>query len=177
MCSCKYVINFDYICVMEKSMERFKGIHPGLILERELKRRAIKPSPFARSIDTKRQIFNAIIKGQRGIPVPLSLKVDQALGFEEGTFALLQTFYEIKNAKTNIGNINKPDLTTLRKVLFWDTDVNKIDWGKQAKAVIHRIFERGNQEEKNEILRFYGKEQVQQALSEPTTAPMLLHKH
>lgn len=152
---CKYVINFDYICIMEKSMERFKGIHPGLILERELKRRAIKPSPFARSIDTQRQIFK----------------------FEEGTFALLQTFYEIKNAKTNIGNINKPDLTILRKVLFWDTDVNKINWGKQAKAVIHRIFERGNQEEKNEILRFYGKEQVQQALSESPTAPMLLHKH
>lgn len=99
-------------------MERFKGIHPGLILERELKRRAIKPSPFARSIDTQRQIFNAIIKGQRGIPVPLSLKVDQALGFEEGTFALLQTFYEIKNAKTNMGNINKPDLTTFAKSSF-----------------------------------------------------------
>lgn len=35
-----------------------------------------------------------------------------------------------------------PNLSLLRKSLFWDTDINKIDWKKQYKAVIQRVFER-----------------------------------
>ncbi len=87
---------------MEKRLERFKGIHPGLILERELNKRAIKPGSFALSVDTHRQIFNAILKGKRDIPIPLSLKVDQALGLEERTFACYKLFMiSIKLKKTN----------------------------------------------------------------------------
>lgn len=160
---------------MEKRLERFKGIHPGLILERELNKRAIKPSPFALSVDTHRQIFNAILKGKRGIPIPLSLKVDQALGLEEGTFALLQTFYDIEKAKENELSKIHPDLNIIRKILFWDTDIHKIDWQKQYKAVIQRIFERGNDEEKKEIERFYGLDRIQEVLASIKTEPMSLH--
>ncbi|WP_160070204.1 helix-turn-helix transcriptional regulator [Sphingobacterium bovisgrunnientis] len=160
---------------MEKRLERFKGIHPGLILERELNKRAIKPSPFALSVDTHRQIFNAILKGKRGIPIPLSLKVDKALGLEEGTFALLQTFYDIEKAKENELSKAHPDLNIIRKILFWDTDIQKIDWQKQYRAVIQRVFERGNDEEKNEIIRFYGSDKIQQALDSNKTEPMSLH--
>ncbi len=41
-----------------------------------------------------------------------------------------------------------PNLSVLRKILFWDTDINKIDWHKQYKAIIQRILERGNENEK-----------------------------
>jgi hypothetical protein len=40
--------------------------------------------------------------------------------------------------------------------LFWDTDINGIDWFGQRRAVIERVIERGNDEEKAEIRRFYG---------------------
>ncbi|WP_159636960.1 helix-turn-helix transcriptional regulator [Sphingobacterium composti Ten et al. 2007 non Yoo et al. 2007] len=160
---------------MEKRLERFKGIHPGLILERELNKRSIKPSPFALSVDTHRQIFNAILKGKRGIPIPLSLKVDQALGLEEGTFAMLQTFYDIQKVKENELSKIHPDLGIIRKILFWDTDIHKIDWKKQDKAVIQRVFERGNDEEKKEIERFYGLDRIQEVLASNKTEPMSLH--
>jgi len=160
---------------MEKRLERFKGIHPGLILERELNKRAIKPSPFALSVDTHRQIFNAILKGKRGIPIPLSLKVDQALGLEEGTFAMLQTFYDIQKVKENELSKIYPDLGIIRKILFWDTDIHKIDWQKQYKAVIQRVFERGNDEEKKEIERFYGLDRIKEVLASIKTEPMSLH--
>ena len=55
-----------------------------------------------------------------------------------------------------------PDLTRLRPGLFWDTDINKIDWPRQREAVIKRIFERGNEEEKTEIARFYGDSMIQE---------------
>jgi hypothetical protein len=50
----------------------------------------------------------------------------------------------------------QPDMSLLRSGLFWDTDINKIDWQKQRRAVIERILERGNDQEKAEIKRFYG---------------------
>lgn len=161
---------------MEKRLERFRGIHPGLILERELKKRSIKPSPFAFSLDTHKQIFNAIIKGKRGISIPLALKVDKELGLESGTFALLQAYYDIEQAKKNEAG-KTPDLRILRKVLFWDTDMNKIDWQRQFKAVIQRVYERGNKEEQEEILRFYGKEKIKIALDDKSTQPMTLQYH
>ncbi len=75
---------------------------------------------------------------------------------------LLQAYYEIKREqqKGNPGEL--PDLSIIRKTLFWDTDIAKIDWENQYKAVIQRIFERGNDDEKKELLRFYGKEKIKE---------------
>lgn len=59
----------------------------------------------------------------------------------------------------------KKDLPQLRPVLFWDTKIDSIDWEKHKKAVIKRVFERGNEMEKNEIIRFYGAETVDTILN------------
>jgi hypothetical protein len=60
------------------------------------------------------------------------------------------------------------------KVLFWDTDIDRIDWEKQKKAVIGRIFERENEIEIMEIISFYGKATVKQQLSDmPRYLPTL----
>jgi hypothetical protein len=42
--------------------------------------------------------------------------------------------------------------------------MEKINWEKQKKAVIKRVFERGNEKEKKEIIRFYGKDSVNDIL-------------
>lgn len=59
-----------------------------------------------------------------------------------------------------------PDLTILRNGLFWDTDITKIDWDRQYRAIIQRVFERGSAEEKKEITHFYGTDKISQALKE-----------
>ncbi|NLN24949.1 MAG: plasmid maintenance system antidote protein [Bacteroidetes bacterium] len=158
---------------MEKSLEGFKGIHPGFILERELQKRSIRPAAFAVTLNTHRQIISAFIKGKRGLSIPMSLEVDQALGYEEGTFALLQVYYEIEQTKKP-KDTPKPDLKNMRKVLFWDTNIENINWQQQYKAVIRRVFERGNKREQNEIIRFYGAEKVKKVLSENSLKPMTL---
>ncbi|WP_397236077.1 DUF6922 domain-containing protein [Parapedobacter composti] len=53
-----------------------------------------------------------------------------------------------------------PDLSILSKSLFWDTDINRIDWQRQCRAVIQRVFERGNENDKKEITRYYGVEKI-----------------
>lgn len=52
----------------------------------------------------------------------------------------------------------------LDPVLFWDTDIDKLDWQKAYKAVIARVVERGDQQEIDEIVRFYSFEKVVTAI-------------
>lgn len=149
---------------MEPILEKFKGIHPGLILERELSKRKIKKGPFALSLQEYPQTLNELTKGRRGLTPALSLKIDNALGLEEGTMLLLQAYYEIKMQKQKNDAFLLPDLSVLRKALFWDTNINKIDWQQNYKAVIKRVFERGNEDEKSEIIKFYGEEKVKSTI-------------
>jgi plasmid maintenance system antidote protein VapI len=149
--------------IMSPNINIIKGIHPGLILGRELQRRLVEKLHFAHSIDELPQTIEAIIKGEKSINASLSLKIEQALGFEEGYFIVLQAYYDIKveKLKQNL----RPDISKLRTVLFWDTDINNINWIAYKKAVIQRVFERGNDDEKREITRFYSKPEIDKVLN------------
>lgn len=151
---------------MQKSFEKYKGIHPGAIIGRELAKRKLKQRPFALSIMEHPQTFNSIIKGKRDLPLATALKIERALGLEEGTLALLQTYFDIEREKKKYASMRRPDLSRLRTNLFWDTDVNTIDWERQAKAVIKRVFERGNFTEKKHITQFYGVPKVKSIMDE-----------
>lgn len=160
---------------MTFKFEKYKGIHPGIVLARELEQRAIKQRPFALSIGLHPQTFNAILKGKRNLHALLALKMEKALDLEEGTLLILQAFYDIKIAKQKLEPAS-PNLSKFRMSLFWDTDFSKIDWEQQYKAIIRRVFERGNEEEQNELARFYGKAKLRAALNVPVTKNFTLHR-
>ncbi|HEY8967998.1 MAG TPA: hypothetical protein VIM64_02875 [Puia sp.] len=149
---------------MQKELDILKGLHPGIVLERELKKRMLSKGPFALSIQTFPQTLHAIIKGQRNMNTSLALRIEQALGLEEGFFMTLQVFYDIKQEKQKQASPRQPDLRRLRPALFWDTRLENIDWQRQQRAVIERVWERGNAEEKNEIIRFYGQPVIDRVL-------------
>ncbi len=149
---------------MKTELSIIKGIHPGLILERELKQRHLPKGPFAISLDEYPQTLVSITKGKRRMNTNLALKIEKAFGIEEGFFMTLQVFYDIKELKKHQYKL-LPDFTKLRRVLFWDTKMENIDWERQKNAVIKRIFERGNEIEKNEIIRFYGQGNVNNILN------------
>jgi len=71
----------------------------------------------------------------------------------------------------------RPNLDIIRKSLFWDTDILKIDWQKHYKSVIRRIFERGNDQEKQEITTFYGAEKVNSVLMSQTGKPYTIYQN
>ena len=148
---------------MKTNLELIKGIHPCFVLEQELAKRHIRKGAFALSLEEYPQTLTAITKGKRGMNTPLALKIEQALGLEEGYFMILQVYYEIEQEKKKQSQL-RTDLPQLRPVLFWDTKICTLDWNKQKKAIIKRVFERGNQNEKNEIIRFYGVETVDSIL-------------
>ena len=149
---------------MKSELNQLKGIHPGLVLERELNKRHLRKGSFALSLQEYPQTLTAITKGKRGMNTALSLNIERALGIEEGYFMVLQVYYEIEEEKRK-QNISWTNLPQLRPVLFWDTKMASLDWEKQKKAIVKRVFERGNAIEKNEIIRFYGAKTVDDLLN------------
>lgn len=143
---------------MKYPLDKIKGIHPGLIINRLLKSALINQRQFAISINEHPQTLGAIINGKRRMNVELSLKIEEKLNLDEGYLMSLQVFYDIKQSKIDIEY--KPDLSVFRPVTFWDTTIDKIDWEQMKIAVIKRVFSYGSIKEQNEILRFYGENVV-----------------
>jgi plasmid maintenance system antidote protein VapI len=140
-----------------------KGIHPGFFLEHQLKKRGLRKGAFALSLQEFPQTLGSITKGKRSMNTALALKIENALGLEEGFLMTLQVFHDIEEEKKKLDTAH-PDLSKLRPVLFWDTKFEKIRWGKHKRAVIERVFERGNETEKEEIIRFYGEDEINKVL-------------
>jgi len=149
---------------MLNQLSEIKGIHPGLFLERELKKRNIQKGKFAIILGEHPQTLGAITKTRRRMNTPLALKIEHFLGLEEGFLMVLQAYYDIDQEKGKREMIH-PDFSKLRTALFWDTNMQKIDWHKQMISVIKRVFERGNEIEKAEIIRFYGQEVVDEIIA------------
>lgn len=154
-----YIPLYQTIKTMLPKIAKIKGVHPGLILQREIKRKNIKSSQLAMAINEHKQTISAIINQKRGINPELSIKLAQYFHTEEDYFMILQAGYEVKTKLANY-NTKKPNLNNIRKVLFWDTNFDKIDWNKNKRAIIKRVLERGNNIEINEIIEFYGKATV-----------------
>ena len=148
---------------MKSKLDILKGVHPGKFIERELLKSKISKRQFALSINEHPQTLGAIIKGTRNMNVDLSLKIEEKLELEEGFLMTLQVFHDIKKAKRDVNY--KPDLSKLNKITFWDTTFEKIDWRLMKISVIKRIFSYGNKDEQEEIIRFYGKNEVDKILS------------
>ena len=145
---------------MNKKIEILKGVHPGLYLQRELAIRKLKSGKFAESIGEHPQTLSAIIRGRRSMNTSLSLRIEQALGLEEGFLMTLQVYYDIAEEKRKISKNHHPDLAKFRSTLFWDTKIEYIDFTAHCRYVINRVFERGNEEEIMEVIRFYGRDVI-----------------
>jgi len=144
---------------MLPELSQIKGVHPGQILERELKKMKINKSAFALEIGEYPSVISEITKMKRGISTALSFKIGRALNAEEGYFLAVQAYYEARSYKERYSaKFPKPDMTILRRSIFWDVNPDKMDFQKRKRFVIERVFERGNEAEITEIIRFYGRE-------------------
>ena len=52
----------------------------------------------------------------------------------------------------------------LSPTLFWDTDVDLIDWEKQARFIIERVITRGDIEDWKQIKKFYGLQKIKKEI-------------
>ncbi len=143
---------------MNRNLEPYKGIHPGRIIDRALKKRGTSQRSIAAEIGEHSQNLNAVITGRRRLTTELALKLEYVLGMEEGFLLTSQAYYDIAEYKHRQAGKSVSGRPDIRRGLFWDSDFDNIDFGRYRNAIIQRVVERGNDEEKAEIARFYGLE-------------------
>ena len=61
--------------------------------------------------------------------------------------------------------VKSNDIIKLSNRAFWDVDMSKLDYEKQADAIIVRVFERGSWEDILEVSAFYEKERIIKAIT------------
>jgi len=66
-------------------------------------------------------------------------------------------------------NKRKP---VFEKRIFWDVNVEQIDYDAKANFVIERVFERGDVEDIRQCRRYYGDEKVASALLNAKYLPL-----
>ncbi|MBQ8423983.1 MAG: HigA family addiction module antidote protein [Coprobacter sp.] len=155
---------------MNERIEILKGIHPGKVIGRDLKKRNLSQRTFATTIGEHSQTLNAVITGRRSITTEMAVKIERSFGYTEGFLLILQAYYDIEQYKNRLKCMSVNGTPRVRKILFWDTDFDKIDWGKHKNMVISRIIERGTEAEKEEIARFYGLSMTDLSTYTPTNS-------
>lgn len=58
----------------------------------------------------------------------------------------------------------KENQLILRQTLFWDVDVQTLDFSLHKVSIIERITQRGRLQEFRDLLKFYGREEVKNIL-------------
>lgn len=148
---------------MIPAFSKIKGVHPGAVLKRELKLLGLKKCQLAQELGEFPQTVGAILNEKRGINPKLSIKLGRRFNVPDDYFMMLQASFEVKNAGVE-ASAKTPDLGIIRKALFWDTDFEKLNWSSQSKPILKRVFERGNDAEMAEMIRFYGYRKVKASL-------------
>ena len=142
------------------------AVPAGAILKRILREENLSQKEIAEKSDIYPQRINDLINGKRKFTPELSCRLEQALGISNfGYFYKIQANHDIYSYQDEEEKKITPDLSKLSKVLFWDTDMYKINWLRSARYVIQRAFECGNEIEIEEIIKFYGRKKVVETLN------------
>lgn len=144
---------------------RIKGIHPGAILKRELKKRNIKAIALATEIKEHPQTINAITKERRKINPKLSYKLGKYFDINHDYFMILQAAFEVSSFKKSELQKTNPLKGKFRKSIFWDTRIELIDFERNKRSVIQRILERGNHKEIKSLIKIYSLETIKNEIT------------
>lgn len=137
-----------------ENIRKYINIPPGKLIARQLLSKQMTQAELARRICIAPQELNAILKGRRGLPVELALRIEKELSFEEGFLSYLQVLNTIERIKRESVPLCKPP--KIRRILFWDTDFDKINWTQSKNFVLKRVEQYGTSDEIDTVRRYYG---------------------
>lgn len=137
----------------------------GKVLEHILKKARLTQKQLSEKAGIYPQRISDLIKGTRAFTIQQSFDIEKALGIGiEGYFYKIQANYQVYAYLTEKELAKHPDISKFSSALFWDTRIEKINWIRNKEWVVQRVFEYGNKQEIDEIIRFYGKETIKTIL-------------
>lgn len=144
---------------------QLNNIPCGAILNRIMTKEGISQSQLAKRSGIVRQRICDYLANRRRITAEASLSLEKALQINiAGFFYRIQANHDIYTCMKKQAEAYRPNLSCYRKSLFWDTDIELLDWNKNRQWIIRRVFEYGGEDEILETIRFYGKECVKEIL-------------
>ena len=145
---------------------QLSNIPCGAVLQRIMTKEGISQSQLAERSGIVRQRICDYLANRRRVTVEASLNLEKALSISIcGFFYRIQANHDIYTCMQEQSKSYHPNLAAYRKALFWDTDMERLNWDKNKQWIIRRAFEYGNEEEIHETIRFYGKECVCEILA------------
>lgn len=136
----------------------------GAVLSHILKREGMSQRELSGRTSILPQRINDYISGRRRITPEVSFKLELPFDLPcHGYFYLIQSHHDIYLAGKSLPQAT-PDMTRIRKGVFWDTDLKALDWDGNRYSIIKRVFEYGDDMTINEIVRFYGHSVVREVL-------------
>lgn len=144
---------------MLPELSKINRTPPSALIKREIKILGISVEELSERSEISLENIQNILNNNLTINAILSQKLGKALNENDNYFLEIQKLWD-KELKYKEKNHILPNLAHIRPVVFWDEDFPYIDWNRNEKKIIRRIFERGNEIEKQEIISFYGKEKV-----------------
>lgn len=137
-----------------EDIRKYINIPVGKIISRRLAALGMTQADLAGRTGYAPQALNAIIKCRRSLPLDLSLRIERELSLEEGLLARIQLQNVIEETKRRA--LPHMDPPHVRRIIFWDTDFDRIDWARCRDYVIERVRQYGSSEEITEIMQYYG---------------------
>lgn len=138
----------------------------GKVLEHILRRSKMTQHELAVQSGIYPQRIHELIKGIRKFTIQYSLSIEKVLGINmKGYFYKIQANYDIYKYISEKENSIKPETGKFSKALFWDIKIENINWQENKAWIIQRVFEYGNNQEIEEIIKLYGKETIKEILS------------
>lgn len=151
---------------MYENYLKFTNIPSGAVLKRILLKNGLSQKDLAKSTGILPQRINDYITQKRRFTVKSSFKIEQALDIKiSGFFYLIQCNHDIYIAQQQNSKKTPHFIEKFRKNIFWDIDINQLDWEANKTSIIQRIFEYGNEYEINEIIQHYGKYIITETLN------------
>ncbi|MGQ9370451.1 HigA family addiction module antitoxin [Azospirillum sp. ST 5-10] len=86
------------------AIDSLPAIHPGEILRDDLEALEMSARRFAEHIGVPPNAVTEIPNGQRRITAPMALRLAKAFGTAPGYWTNLQSLYETKNARAELGD-------------------------------------------------------------------------
>lgn len=154
---------------MYEDYANFKETPAGAVLEHIMKKTGVSQNALAQKAGIVPQGIDDLINGRRRFTPEISTRLEKIWGIDcPGLFCVVQTNYDVFLRQNEEELKITPELSKFHRSRFWDTKMELVNWVRDYKWVIKRIFEFGNEEEMSEIIHFYGKEKVKQVLDNIT---------
>lgn len=142
---------------MRTDYKKYRGISLSVIIKRDLKKLKMTQKSLSSQINMSYSHFNHILNTSCKFPINVERRIEDILGYEVDflrNLRNLQLESRVEDEK-NKKLIDGKRVPSIRKCVFWDINIDSLDWSRHRKFIIARINRYGNDQEKKSVTSFY----------------------